>query len=105
MQKLTKENFNLLMLSKFFSVEAKNYLFTLLNNQSMTLTMKQLLALLRNAIKDKHIPDVNLMLEIISRSIRDQPVLDINDEIKSAVKEGMDFLKANSAMDLGLYEA
>lgn len=58
----------------------------------MTLTMQQTIALLRNAINDQSTSDVKLMMEIIIRSAKDQPILSMQPEVEAALQLGHDYM-------------
>lgn len=60
----------------------------------MTLTMIQLLALLRNAMKEKDDKDVLLFTNILVRSISDSVVLQLMPEIQKILQESKDYLEA-----------
>jgi len=60
----------------------------------MTLTMIQLLALLRNAMKEKDDKDVLLFTNILVRSISDSVVLQLMPEIQKILQESKDYLSS-----------
>ena len=61
----------------------------------MTLVMQQVLAMLRSAIKDKDVKDVKLLRSILMRSIEDQPILQMQEEVKEAKRMADEFMETN----------
>jgi hypothetical protein len=92
--KITQYEFNEMMVSKSINQFDKSLLMNNLNRQNMTLTMKQILVLLRNSIKENDEKDVRLFHEILKRSIKDEPILQMNEEIKEALRLVEEFTTA-----------
>jgi hypothetical protein len=55
--------------------------------------MKQLLAMLRNAIKENDEKDVRLFQNILIRSIKDVVVLELDPEVQEALELSHEFLQ------------
>jgi hypothetical protein len=65
----------------------------------MTLTFKQMIALLRNAIKQDDHRDTIMMVEIIERAIKDEPILQMNEEVKEALATANTYLQKLGLLD------
>lgn len=62
----------------------------------MTLTMKQLLAMCKSAMKEQHERDVKLLHEILLRSIQDQPMLELNEEVQECLNKFREYNDAKA---------
>lgn len=58
----------------------------------MTLTLLQLIEMLRNAIKEEDLKDVILFQDILKRTIKGHIMLEVNEEIKQVIRMANEFI-------------
>ena len=58
----------------------------------MTLTLIQLIEMLRNAIKEEDLKDVMLFRDILRRSIKGHILLEVNEGIKDVIRMANEFI-------------
>lgn len=91
--KITQTELSQMWNSQSITADEKAHLLYELNKQHMTLTMKQILVLLRSSVRENDIKDVQLFKSILERNIKDEPILQMNEEVKEAMKMAEEFIE------------